>query len=155
MSSCQRLDADLHAALKIIGEFQQHNDVILGLNEAESLHVAKVLRLKKTPNNPKGAASLAAAIREKAGASHRGHPSRAVRGGCRCAGRVLRQRPVHGQAEDQHRRGRSLQRGFVVGRLLGLGVAHSLQLASRPRASTSATPSARIANSSCGFCRPL
>jgi len=61
----KRLDADLHAALKIIGEFQQHNDVILGLNESESQHVAKVLRLKKTPNNPKGTASLAAAIREK------------------------------------------------------------------------------------------
>jgi len=32
----KRLDADLHAALKIIGEFQQHNDVILGLMRAKA-----------------------------------------------------------------------------------------------------------------------
>jgi len=44
----KRLDADLHAALKIIANSSSTNDVILGLNESESQHVAKVLRLKKT-----------------------------------------------------------------------------------------------------------
>jgi len=44
-------------------------------------------------------------------------------------GRDFRQRPLHGQAEDSTGAGDHFNAGFVVGRLLGLGVAHSLQLA--------------------------
>ena len=126
----KRLDADLHAALKIIGEFQQHNDVILGLNESESQHVAKVLRLKKTPNNPKGTASLAAAIREKLEIPHRRHSSGAVRRRRRRAGREPSSTaPFTAKPKISTGAGDHFNAGFVIGRLLGLGVAHSLQLA--------------------------
>ncbi len=125
----KRLDADLHAALKIIGEFQQHNDIILGLNESESQHVAKVLRLKKTPSNPKGIAALAAAIREKlelhtvvihpvqyaCGADATGEFS--------VAGTYTAKPKISTGAGDH------FNAGFVIGRLLGLGMPHALQLA--------------------------
>jgi hypothetical protein len=125
----KRLDADLHAALKIIGEFQAHNDVILGLNEAESLHVAKVLRLKKTPNNPKGTASLAAAIREKL-ELHTVviHPI-SYAAGADAQGEVFVNGPFTAKPKISTGAGDHFNAGFVVGRLLGLGVAHSLQLA--------------------------
>src|ERR1700743_272179 len=125
----KRLDADLHAALKIIGEFQQHNDVILGLNESESQHVAKVLRLKKTPNNPKGTASLAAAIREKL-ELHTVviHPV-SYAAGAGAQGEVFVNGPYTATPKISTGAGDHFNAGFVVGRLLGLGVAHSLQLA--------------------------
>jgi sugar/nucleoside kinase (ribokinase family) len=125
----KRLDADLHAALKIIGEFQQHNDVILGLNESESQHVAKVLRLKKTPNNPKGAASLAAAIREKL-EIHTVviHPIQYA-AGADAQGETFVNGPFTAKPKISTGAGDHFNAGFVVGRLLGLGVAHSLQLA--------------------------
>jgi sugar/nucleoside kinase (ribokinase family) len=125
----KRLDADLHAALKIIGEFQQHNDVILGLNEPESQHVAKVLRLKKTPNNPKGTASLAAAIREKL-EIHTVviHPIQYA-AGADAQGESFVTGPYTAKPKISTGAGDHFNAGFVIGRLLGLGVAHSLQLA--------------------------
>jgi sugar/nucleoside kinase (ribokinase family) len=125
----KRLDADLHAALKIIGEFQEHNDVILGLNEAESEHVAKVLRLKPAPANPKGTASLAGAIREKL-ALHTVvvHPVKYA-AGADAEGEFFVNGPYTAKPKISTGAGDHFNAGFVIGRLLGLGLAHSLQLA--------------------------
>ena len=125
----KRLDADLHAALKIIGEFQQHNDIILGLNESESQHVAKVLRLKKTPANPKGYASLAAAIREKL-EIHTVviHPVQYA-AGADATGEFFVNGPYTAKPKISTGAGDHFNAGFVIGRLLGLGIPHSLQLA--------------------------
>jgi sugar/nucleoside kinase (ribokinase family) len=125
----KRLDADLHAALKIIGEFQAHHDVILGLNEAEGQHVAKVLRLKKTPSNPKGMASLAAAIQEKL-ELHTVviHPIEYA-AGADAQGEVFVNGPYTTKPKISTGAGDHFNAGFVIGRLLGLSLAHSLQLA--------------------------
>jgi sugar/nucleoside kinase (ribokinase family) len=125
----KRLDADLHAALKIIGEFQESNDVALGLNESESQIVAKVLRLKKTPANPKGYASLAAAIREKLGIhSVVIHPVQYA-AGADASGEVFVNGPYTAKPKISTGAGDHFNAGFVIGRLLGLGLSHSLQLA--------------------------
>ncbi|PTX99621.1 sugar kinase [Verrucomicrobia bacterium LW23] len=125
----QRLDADLLAALKIIGEFQAHNDVILGLNEPESQHVAKVLRLKKTPQTPKGLTALSAAIREKLGLHTVViHPIQyAV--GADAQGEATVNGPFTAKPKISTGAGDHFNAGFVIGRLLGLGLPHSLQLA--------------------------
>jgi sugar/nucleoside kinase (ribokinase family) len=125
----RRLDADLHAALKIIGEFQQHHDVTLGLNEAESQHVAKVLRLKKTPANPKGTASLAAAIREKL-ELHTVviHPVQYA-AGADATGEYSVNGPYTTKPKTTTGAGDHFNAGFIIGRLLGLGIPHALQLA--------------------------
>ncbi len=124
-----RIEADLHAALKIIGEFQQHNDVMLGLNEPESQAVAKVLRLKKTPANPKGTASLAAAIREKLEIqSVLIHPPQYA-AGADAQGEVVVNGPYTPKPKTTTGAGDHFNAGLVIGRLLGLSLAHSLQLA--------------------------
>ncbi|MCE0497036.1 MAG: PfkB family carbohydrate kinase, partial [Methylacidiphilales bacterium] len=103
--------------------------VILGLNESESQHVAKVLRLKKTPNNPKGMASLAAAIREKL-EIHTVviHPVQYA-AGADAQGEIFVNGPYTAKPKISTGAGDHFNAGFVIGRLLGLGVGHSLQLA--------------------------
>lgn len=125
----KRLDADLHAALKIIGEFQEHNDVILGLNEPESAAVAKVLRLKKTPNTPKGHAALAGAIREKL-ELHTVviHPTKYAAGADE-QGEIFVNGPFTAKPKTNTGAGDHFNAGFVIGRLLNLGLAHTMQLA--------------------------
>ncbi len=103
--------------------------MILGLNESESQHVAKVLRLKKTPNNPKGAASLAAAIREQLDIHTVViHPIQYA-AGADAQGETFVNGPFTATPKISTGAGDHFNAGFVIGRLLGLGVAHSLQLA--------------------------
>jgi len=125
----KRIDADLAAALKIIGEFQQMHDVILGLNESEAQHVGKVLRLKKFPANPKGYASMAGAIREKLGLHTVViHPIQYACG-ADADGEVFVNGPYTAKPKISTGAGDHFNAGFVIGRLLGLSLAHSLQLA--------------------------
>ena len=125
----KRIEADLLAALKIIGEFQAENDVTLGLNESEALHVAKVLRLKGATKNPKACASLAGAIREKMGIQVVViHPIQYA-----CAadadGEVFVTGPYTSKPKISTGAGDHFNAGFSIARLLGLGLPHSLQLA--------------------------
>jgi len=149
----KRLDADLHAALKIIGEFQQHNDVILGLNESESQHVAKVLRLKKTPNNPKGAASLAAAIREKL-EIHTVviHPIQYA-AGADAQGETFVNGPFTAKPKISTALAITSTPGLLWAGCSDSGLRTRSSWPLRLRVSTSATPSARIASSSSGSSR--
>jgi sugar/nucleoside kinase (ribokinase family) len=125
----QRIDADLTAALKIISEFQEQHDVILGLNLAESEQVARVLRLKKPAATPKGTSALAAAIREKLNVHTVViHPTKyAVAADAQ--GEVILEGPFTAKPKTTTGAGDHFNAGFVIGRLLGLGLPHSLQLA--------------------------
>ncbi len=125
----KRLDADVHAALKIIGEFQTYHDVTLGLNEGEAQHVARILRLKKAPANQKGMASLSGAIRDKLGLHTVViHPVQyAV--GADAQGEVSVTGPYTAKPKTTMGAGDHFNAGLMIGRLLGLGLAHSLQLA--------------------------
>jgi sugar/nucleoside kinase (ribokinase family) len=125
----KRIDADLTAALKTIGEFQQYHNVILGLNESEALHVGKVLRLKSFPKNQKGYAAMAGAIREKLGiGTVVVHPIQYACG-ADSTGEFFVTGPFTAKPKISTGAGDHFNAGFVIGQLLGLSLAHSLQLA--------------------------
>ncbi len=125
----KRIDADLLAALKIVSEFQEQHDVILGLNLSESEQVARVLRLKKAAPTPKGTAAAAAAIREKLNLHTVViHPTKyAVAADAQ--GEAILEGPYTAKPKTTTGAGDHFNAGFVIGRLLGLGLPHSLQLA--------------------------
>ncbi|MDE1171257.1 MAG: carbohydrate kinase family protein [Verrucomicrobium sp.] len=125
----KRIDADLLAALKIISEFHEQHDVILGLNQSESEQVARVLRLKKPAATPKGMAATAAAIREKLNIHTVViHPTKyAVAADAQ--GEAMLDGPFTAKPKTTTGAGDHFNAGFVIGRLLGLGLPHSLQLA--------------------------
>lgn len=58
----KRLLNDISRALEYVIRFQEHFDVILGLNEKESLELIKVLGIKPKPATPEGLSELAADI---------------------------------------------------------------------------------------------
>jgi sugar/nucleoside kinase (ribokinase family) len=124
----KRIEADLLAALKIMGEFQTDYDVILGLNESEALHVAKVLRLKTPPKTGKGYASLSGAIREKL-SLHTVviHPVQYA-SGADAEGEITVEGPFTSKPKTTQGGGDHFNAGFVIGKLLGLSLAHSIQL---------------------------
>jgi sugar/nucleoside kinase (ribokinase family) len=125
----KRIDADLLAALKIISEFQQYHDVILGLNESEGIHVSKVLRLKKYPATPKGYSAMAGSIREKLGLhTVVVHPTQYACG-ADAEGEAAVEGPYTAKPKISTGAGDHFNTGFLIGRLLGLSLAHSLQLA--------------------------
>jgi sugar/nucleoside kinase (ribokinase family) len=125
----KRIDADLIAALKIIGEFQQYHDVILGLNESEALHVSKVLRLKKFPSTPKGYSAMAGAVREKLGLhTVVVHPVQYACG-ADAEGEASVEGPFTAKPKISTGAGDHFNTGFLIGRLLGLSLPHALQLA--------------------------
>jgi len=125
----KRTDTDILAALNIITEFQAACDVTLGLNESESLQVARILKLKGPAKNPKGYSSLAAAIREKLAISCVViHPVQFA-AGADADGEVTVNGPFTAKPKITTGAGDHFNAGFVIGRLLGLGLSHSLQLA--------------------------
>ncbi|CAF0701191.1 carbohydrate kinase family protein [Candidatus Methylacidithermus pantelleriae] len=126
-----RAEPDLLGALKILEEFQERYDIFLLLNEPEAFHVAKVFRLKKPAATPQGIASLASLLREKLGLHTVViHPTRF------CAGAdpqepqgVWIEGPYTAKPKVQSGAGAHFNAGFATARLLGLSLAHSLQLA--------------------------
>lgn len=125
----KRTDKDLVAALKVITDFQTYHDVVLGMNEAEALHVAKVLGIKKITKSPKGYAVLAGQIREKLAIQIAViHPVQYA-----CAADENEQVHVKGPYTAKPKistgAGDHFNAGFVIGRLLDQDLAHSLQLA--------------------------
>jgi sugar/nucleoside kinase (ribokinase family) len=124
-----RIDTDLVAAVKIIGEFRQNHDVILGLNESEARRVAKVLRLNQFPATPKGCLATASVIREKLGLHTVViHPMQYACGADR-EGEISVTGPYTAKPKTVTGAGNIFNTAFLIGRLLGLSLAHSLQLA--------------------------
>lgn len=125
----KRTDADLNAALKIIAEFQQEHDVILGLNEAEAIHVGKVLRLKSFAKTAKGFTALSGAIRDKLELNTVVvHPVKFACGADE-EGETSVVGPYTAKPKINTGAGDHFNAGFLIGRLLGLSLRHSLQLA--------------------------
>lgn len=125
----KRTDADLNAALKIIADFQQNHDVILGLNESEAVQVAKVLRLKAFAKTPKGFSALAGAVREKLELNTVVvHPVQYACG-ADAEGETTVVGPYTAKPKTSTGAGDHFNAGFVIGRLLGISLRHSLQLA--------------------------
>ncbi|MBI2948279.1 MAG: hypothetical protein HYY23_11590, partial [Verrucomicrobia bacterium] len=58
----KRLVNDIARALEFVGRFQEYFDVILGLNEKESLELMKVLGIKPKAATPEGLSELASEI---------------------------------------------------------------------------------------------
>jgi sugar/nucleoside kinase (ribokinase family) len=56
---------DISRALDLIVRFNQHFDVILGLNEKEAFEIGKVLNVAPKPRNPEGLAGLAVEIHRR------------------------------------------------------------------------------------------
>ena len=61
----KRTSDDILRALELIGEFQKHFDVILGLNEKESDEIGKNLGLKTTDHSPEGLQKLCREIHNR------------------------------------------------------------------------------------------
>lgn len=61
----KRVASDICAALEWISRFQEYFQVILGLNEKESLAVAGVLGIEAKSNSPDSLQELAAALRDR------------------------------------------------------------------------------------------
>jgi hypothetical protein len=124
----KRLDADLVQALKTIGEFQAYDNCMIGLNESEGLHVARVLKLKIPAKTPEGYAKLAKAIREKLEVhSVIIHPTKfAV--GSDSEGEVMVEGPFTAAPKITTGAGDHFNAGVCVGKLLGLSLGHALQL---------------------------
>jgi sugar/nucleoside kinase (ribokinase family) len=61
----KRLAADIAHALELVSRFQQHFDVILGLNEKEAHEIAKVLGLRSDLEEAEGLAGLAVGIQKR------------------------------------------------------------------------------------------
>lgn len=61
----KRTAADIRHALELVGKFQRHFDVILGMNENESSQIGQVLELDVSDLTPGGRSRLAEQIRER------------------------------------------------------------------------------------------
>ena len=61
----KRTSADIQRALELVAAFQQHFDVVLGLNEKEGLEVGKNLGLNIGDQSPEGLTRLCQAIHQR------------------------------------------------------------------------------------------
>ena len=125
----ERSDAELVAALKIMSEFQVHGDVMLGLNEKEALHVAKALRLKNPAKTPKAYAALAQVMRDKLQLAVVAIHPEAYACGADAEGEHVVNGPYTAKPRITMGAGAHFDAGFSIGKLLGLGMPHALQLA--------------------------
>jgi sugar/nucleoside kinase (ribokinase family) len=61
----KRTSADILRALELVAAFQKHFDVLLGLNEKESMEIGKALGLKTSDHSPEGLMALCQAIHQR------------------------------------------------------------------------------------------
>lgn len=122
----KRLAKDIAIALNRIRQFQEHFDVILGLNEKEAYEVARVLGLDGSPRDPEGLIELSLEIhRQVAVDTLVVHPvsyALAVSDGVAeaVAGPVCRRPKITTGAGDH------FNSGFCLGKLLNLSNTESL-----------------------------
>ncbi len=127
----KRSDEDILEALETIAKFQAQHDVILGLNEKESIHIAQVLHLETPLGNvltPDTAPELAAAIRARLEIGVVVvHPTRfaaaATENDAASAAGPFIQNPLISTGAGDH-----FNAGFCLGQLLGASLEESLQI---------------------------
>ena len=61
----KRTKADILRALELVAAFQKHFDVVLGLNEKESIEIGKTLGLKTSDHSPEGLLQLCQEIHQR------------------------------------------------------------------------------------------
>jgi len=61
----KRTKGDILRALELVAAFQKHFDVLLGLNEKESIEIGKALGLKTSDHSPEGLTALCQAIHQR------------------------------------------------------------------------------------------
>lgn len=127
----KRSAADLAEALEVLAAFQNHHDVMLGLNEKEALQVGDVLNLS-TPLERvltvEDAPPLAAAIRARLGIhAVVVHPTRFAAGATATAQAAV-VGPWTATPKISTGAGDHFNAGFCFGRILGAGLAESLQI---------------------------
>ena len=61
----KRTSGDILRALELVAAFQKHFDVVLGLNEKESMEIGKALGLKTSDHSPEGLTALCQAIHQR------------------------------------------------------------------------------------------
>ncbi len=126
----KRTDADILEALQTISQFAQHHEVILGLNEKEGEHVARVLDVT-VPSESKSHEShmmeSAAAIRECLNIQVCVvHPTQFA-AAADANGTAVASGPYTSKPKISTGAGDHFNSGFCVGHLLGLDLAQSLQ----------------------------
>ena len=122
----KRTRDDLRAALATVGRFQEHADVILGLNLKEAIQVAEVLNLPDRADREATIEEDAAAIRRALGLGCVViHPRKAAaaateHGSARFPGPFVQAPRISTGAGDH------FNAGFCLGRIIGLGLEESL-----------------------------
>jgi sugar/nucleoside kinase (ribokinase family) len=122
----KRTQADISDALKILSRFQQHVDVILGLNLKESSRIIEVLGLPAPSDAEAAIQKSAAAIREKLNVScvvihpRRGAAAATKDGTAEFAGPFVQQPKISTGAGDH------FNAGFCLGQVLGFTLEESL-----------------------------
>ena len=122
----KRTRDDLRAALAIVGRFQEHADVILGLNLKEAIQVAEVLNLPDRADREATIEEDAAAIRRALGLGCVViHPRKAAAAAtehesARFPGPFVQAPRISTGAGDH------FNAGFCLGRIIGLGLEESL-----------------------------
>ena len=122
----KRQPQDLVRALELIGAFEKHFEVILGLNEKEAHEVGQVLGFKASDTSRDGLASLSQAIQKRTGvATLVVHP---VTYALACSGGVVSvvdgpfvDRPLITTGAGDH-----FNAGFCLGKLIGFDNAASV-----------------------------
>jgi sugar/nucleoside kinase (ribokinase family) len=124
----KRTSTDICHALELIGNFQNQFEVILGLNEKESLQIAQVLALDISNHSPDALQQRAAQVREKIGVNTVViHPVRfAV--AADSAATALAEGPFTPKPLITTGAGDHFNAGFCLGRSLGLSNAESLDV---------------------------
>ncbi|HEX8834050.1 MAG TPA: hypothetical protein VF719_07605 [Abditibacteriaceae bacterium] len=128
----KRTHEDILDALQTISAFQEHHDVVLGLNEKEGIHVAVALEVPVSIQAGKAdetmIANLAAAIREKLGISVCVvHPTQFA-GAASADGMAVVQGPYTPKPKISTGAGDHFNAGFCLGQIAGCDLAQSLQI---------------------------
>jgi sugar/nucleoside kinase (ribokinase family) len=124
----KRSDEDIATALKLITKFQGHYDVTLGMNEKESVHIAKVCGAKATGKGEKFTVGLAASIREQLGVHTTViHPVKYA-AAADPSGSLYVPGPFTSHPKITTGAGDHFNAGFCIARLLGSDLPQALQL---------------------------
>jgi sugar/nucleoside kinase (ribokinase family) len=126
----KRTEADILDAMQTIARFQKAHDVLLGLNEKEGEHIARVLGVTlsaESATHEDRMMDLAAAIREKLGISVCVvHPTYFA-AAADANGTAVAAGPYTANPKISTGAGDHFNSGFCLGQLLGLNLAESLQ----------------------------